>query len=233
MGVKGVAFVALGAMLLLGVGTAWVVARGAPPGRDTANEMVDSWLAAMAEPTGDRGWSFLSTETQAMIYEDDARAYWNDLEQVDWSRVAWASPGPIRRVGVRDRSGMVASVMWGRENQPLDREVEVTRLGPRQLAVTWRGASCESNTTLVVEGTPQAVRITVQRGLAGGCSGSNVVYDSILELDVDIPIENVEVDLASRDVSEETCSMGLAKSVGSRGSIGRLTDDGQVGRERG
>lgn len=298
MGVKAIAFVAVGAMLLLAVGTAWTVARGAPPSWDTANEMVDSWLEAMAEPSGDRGWSFLSTEAQTMIYRGDHQAYWDDLEQVDWARVAWApanghvddgafysgyvwlrshpstlprfllerglatphcvdgapfgidlqmrlgwfnparisallgkagaadpcwnafderpgtrhepfdlvggawaSPGPIQRVGVRDRSGMVTSVMWGRENPPLDREVEVTTFGPRELAVTWRAASCESNSTLVVEGTQDALRITVQRGFAAGCSGSNVAYDSVLELDVDIPIENVEVDLVSKDES--------------------------------
>jgi hypothetical protein len=289
---KGVAPVAVATVLLLALGTVWVVARGAPPSWDTANEMVDSWLAAMSEPSGDRGWSFLSSAAQTMVYRGDPQAYWEDLEQVDWAQVdwapanghvddgafysgyawlrshpstlprflverglatphcvegspfgidlqmrlgwfnpptisallgkagaadpcwiafderpgtdhapfdlvggAWASPGPIQRVGVEDRSGLIRSVMWGRENPALEGGVEVTNFGPHELAVTWRGAPCDSNTTLVVEGTSAALRITVERGLAGGCSGSDVVYDAVLEIDADDPIENVEVDL--------------------------------------
>lgn len=284
-------------MLLLAVGTIWVVARGAPPSSDTANEMVDSWLATMSEPSGDRGWSFLSPEAQTMIYRDDPQAYWDDLEQVDWAQVvwaqangyvddgayysgyvwlrshastlprflverglatphcverspfgidlqmrlgwynpprisaligkagasdpcwiafeetpgpphepfdavggAWASPGPIQRVGVGDRSGLVRSIMWGRENPPLERQVEVTDFGPHELAVTWLGSSCDSNTTLVIEGTPEALRITVERGLAGGCSGSDVVYDSVLELEAAVRAKDVHVNVASREL---------------------------------
>jgi len=284
------------AMLLVAVGaTVWVVARGAPPSGDAANEMVDSWLAAMSESTGDRGWSFLSTEAQSMIYGDDPDNYWDDLEQVDWRHVAWApasgyvddgvfysgsvwlrshlstlprflvergiatpycvdespfgigvqmrvgwfapprisallgkagsadrcwvafderpgadhapfdlvggawaSPGPIQRVGVEDRSGLVRSIMWGRENPALDREVDVAvaEFGPREIAVTWRGASCDSNSTLVVEGASAALRITVMRDLPGGCSGTDVVYDSILEMEAGVQIGNVEAALA-------------------------------------
>ncbi|HEY6607601.1 MAG TPA: hypothetical protein VI277_00240, partial [Candidatus Limnocylindria bacterium] len=69
----------IAAVLLLAAGAMLLVWRGAPPSSRAADEMVDSWLAAMAEPSGDRGWSFLSTEAQAMLYGDDAKAYWADL----------------------------------------------------------------------------------------------------------------------------------------------------------
>ncbi|HEY6607767.1 MAG TPA: hypothetical protein VI277_01085 [Candidatus Limnocylindria bacterium] len=108
---------------------------------------------------------------------------------------AWASPGPIQRIGIRDGTGLVRSVMWGRENPRLDRAVQVTALGPRELAVTWRGASCDSNTTVAVDGTADAVRITIERGRAGGCSGNNVVYDAILELEAATPVESVVINL--------------------------------------
>ena len=88
--------------------------------------------------------------------------------------------------------------MWGRENVRIDRDVEVTEFEPRQLAITWRGAPCDSNTTLVIEGTAADLRIRVVRGLAGDCSGSSVVYDSILELNADVPADSIEVDLVSR-----------------------------------
>ena len=286
--------IAATALLLIAVGTVAAVLRGAPPGFDSANDLVDSWLVAMAEPSADRGWSFLSTEAQEMSYQGDAEAYWADLEQVDWTQVAWApanghvddgafysgsvwlrshlstlprflferglatpacvddqpygihvqmrlrwfnaprisgllgkagdadpcwmafeqrpgalhepydfvggawaSPGSIQRVGVRDSSGIVESVMWGRENMRLEREIEVTEFEPRQLAVTWRGASCDSNTTLVVEGTAHDLRIRVERGLTGSCFGNDVVYDSILDLAADVQLDNVDVDLVS------------------------------------
>lgn len=72
--------------------------------------------------------------------------------------------------------------MWGRENPPLEREVDVAQFGPRELAITWRGASCDANTALVVEGTRDALHIMVDRGLTKGCSGTDVIYDSVLEL---------------------------------------------------
>lgn len=277
---------------LLVVGAAMVVARGAPPSWLTANRMVDSWLAALAEPTGDRGWSRLSTEAQHLIYGNDPNEYWSDLDDVDWSQVAWApangyvddgayyggyiwlrshpstlprfliergiatpdciegspagirvemvlgwfnpprisarigkagtadpcamafeeepgtphepfdfvggawaNPGQIQRVGVRDSSGLVTAVSWGREDPPLDGPVSVAIFEPGDLAVTWRGASCDSNTTLWVKGTPSALVITVQRGLTEDCSGTDVVYDSILELRSDVEVDNVDVNL--------------------------------------
>lgn len=292
---RGVALIAVAAMLLIAVGTAWAVARAAPPSWDSANGMVNEWLAAMAAPSGDRGWSFLSPEAQTMIYRDDPQSYWDDVAEVDWAQVAWApanghvddgafyagyvwlrshpstlprflierglatphcvdgspfgidlqmrlgwfnpprisaligkagaadhcwiafeerpgpphepfdavggawaSPGPIQRVGVDDRSGSVRSIGWGRENPPLDGDVEVTDFAPRELAITWRGSSCDSNTTLVIEGTAEALRITVERGFAGQCSGSDVVYDSVLELEAQVRVEDVHVDLVSR-----------------------------------
>lgn len=286
------AVVAITIVVLLVVGGATIVARGAPPSWDTANGVVDGWLGSMQEPSGDRGWSLLSAQTQSLIYDNDARQYWSDLDGVDWSEVAWApanghvddgayysgyiwlrshpstlprfliqrgiatpdciegspagirvhmslgwfnpprigaligkagdadpcaiafaeepgprhepwdfvggawaSPGSIQRVGVLDSSGLVTAVGWGRENPPLDEAVSVTSFEPGDLAVTWRGASCDSNTTLVVEGTPSAFKITVRRGLADGCSGTDVIYDSILELRSAVQPENVEVDL--------------------------------------
>lgn len=286
-----------GAVLLLGIGTV-VIARGSPPSWDTANGIVDAWLAEMARPSGDRGWSLLSAEAQAIAYQGDADAYWNDLDEVDWEQVAWApanghvddgvyylggvwlrshpstlpqflverglvtagcvddlpygvnvqmrvgwfnppritrspggtgsadacrtafengagaehapydfvggawaTPGPNQRIGVRDGSGMVTGVSHGRENVRLDGAFEVTTFGPRQLAITWRGASCDSNTTLVVEGTPGRLRVTISRGLVDGCSGRDVVYDSILELNTETPIERVEVELEGAEQS--------------------------------
>lgn len=291
-----VTVVVIAAALLLGVGAVWVIARGAPPSADTADEIVDSWLTAMGESSGDRGWSWLSAEAQTLIYQGDAEAYWSDLEQVDWTEVAWApangrvddgafysgyvwlrshpsalprflierglvipdcidgrpfgihlqmrlgwfnspgisaligkagvadpcwivfgerpgtphepfdqvggawaSPGSIQRVGVHDSSGLVQSIGWGRENPQIERDVEVADFGPRQLTVTWRGASCDSNTTLVVEGTPEALHIVVDRGLADGCSGSDVVYDSVLELAAGVRIEDIRIELMSHD----------------------------------
>lgn len=295
---RGVALGVVAALLLLAVGTVWVVARGAPPSWDTANGMVNRWLATMAEPSGDRGWSFLSAEAQTMIYDDDPQAYWDELAQVNWAQVAWApanghvddgafyagsvwlrshpstlprflierglatphcvdgspfgldlqmrlgwfnpprisaligkagaadpcwiafeerpgpahepydavggawaSPGSIQRVGVEDRSTLVRSVMWGRENPTLEGEVDVTDFAPRELAVTWRGSSCDSNTTLVVDGTPDALRITVERGLVGECPGGDVVYDSVLGLGADVQVEDVHIDLEVGEVS--------------------------------
>jgi hypothetical protein len=88
---KAVVLAVAAATLLVALGaTVWVVARGAPPSGDSANDMVDSWLAAMSESSGDRGWSFLSTEAQSTIYQGDRQSYWDDLEQVDWGQVTWA-----------------------------------------------------------------------------------------------------------------------------------------------
>lgn len=115
---------------------------------------------------------------------------------------AWARPGPIQRVGVEDGSGLVRSIGWGRENLVLGREVEVADFGPRELAVTWRGAACDSNTTLVVEGTAEALRITVERGLGVDCVGNDVVYDSIIEFGADMRAEHVQIDLALRHLSD-------------------------------
>lgn len=115
---------------------------------------------------------------------------------------AWASPGPIQRVGVEDRSGLVRSIGWGRENPPLEGEVEVAAFGSYELAVTWRGSSCDSNTTLVVEGTSAALRITVGRGVAAVCAASDVVYESILELAAGVRVESVHVDLAVRSLPQ-------------------------------
>lgn len=294
---RGVTLAVVAALLLLAAGAVWVVARGAPPSWDTANRMVDEWLSAMAEPSGDRGWSFLSAETQTMIYDDDPQAYWEDLGTADWAQVAWApangyvddgvfysgyvwlrshpstmprflverglatphcvegspfgiglqmrtgwfnpprisaligkagaadpcwiafedspgpphepydavggawaSPGSIQRVGVEDRSGLVRSIMWGRETPALEGKVDVTDFARRELAVTWRGSSCDGNTTLVVDGTPDALRITIERGFAGVCAGIEVVYDSVLAFAQDVRAQHVEVDLESRHV---------------------------------
>jgi len=287
---RGITLAVVAALLLLAVGTVWV---GAPPSGDSADRMVDEWLAGMAATSGDRGWSFLSAEAQTMVYDDDPQAYWDDLAAVEWTGVAWApangyvddgvfysgyvwlrshpstlprflierglgtphcvegspfgidlqmrlgwfdpprisarigkagaaepcwiafddspgpphetfhavggawaSPGSIQRVGVEDRSGLIRSIMWGREDPALEGEVDITDLGPRELAVTWRGARCDSNTRLVVEGTREALRITVERGVAEGCSGSDVVYDSVVELRAEVPAEEVHIDLA-------------------------------------
>lgn len=292
---RGVTLAVVAALLLLAAGAVWVVARGAPPSWNTANRMVDEWLSAMAEPSGDRGWSFLSAEAQSMIYDDDPQVYWGDLDKADWTQVAWASangyvddgvfysgyvwlrshpstlprflverglatphcvegspfgiglqmrtgwfnpprisagigkagaadpcwiafgdspgpphdpydivggawasPGSIQRVGVQDPSGLVRSIMWGRANPALEGDADVSDFGPRELAVTWRGAACDSNTLVVVDGTPDALVITIERGRPKTCSGGDVVYDSVLEFADDVRAEHVQIELASR-----------------------------------
>lgn len=299
MRVTGVGRWVVGVALLLAIGAGVVVVRGAPPSWNSANDIVDTWLAAMAEPTGDRGWSRLSAEAQMMLYDGDPDAYWSDLEGIGWADVtwapangyvddgvfysgyvwlrshpstlprflierglasphcvegapfgidvqmrlgwfnpprisvrlgkagdadrcaiafdespgtphapfdvvggAWATPGSIQRVGVLDVSGLVRAVGWGRENPPLNGDAQVTAFAHRKVAVTWRGAACDSNTSVLVEGTPAALRVTVQRGRSAGCSGTGVVYESILELDADVRIEKVDVDLVSGGGSE-------------------------------
>lgn len=287
---RGVTLAVVVALLLVAAGAVGVVARGAPPGSDTANRMVDEWLSAMAEPSGDRGWSFLSDEARTMIYDDDPQAYWDDLGKADWAHVAWApakgyvddgvfysgyvwlrshpstlprflverglatphcvegspfgiglqmrlgwfnppgigigkagaadpcwlafedrpgpphqpfdavggawaSPGTIQRVGVEDRSGLVRSIMWGRENPALEGTVDVTDFASHELAVTWRGTACDSNTLVVVDGTADALRIIIERDLVGECPGSDVVYDSVLGLEAEVQAEDVHIDL--------------------------------------
>ncbi len=284
-------------VVLLAVGASFA-GGGAPPRSDTANDIVDSWLAEMAVPSGDRGWSSLSPEAQSMIYSDKPEEYWSDLEQVDWTKVAWApavgfvddgvfysgnawlrshpstlprflverglvtpscvddmpfgihlqmrvgwfmpsriapligkagdadpcaiafaeqpgpahapydlvggawaSPGTIQRVGVHDATQLVAAIGAGRENPPLDRDVEVTVFAPRELAVTWRGSSCDANSTLVVDGTADALRITVQRGIVVSCLGDEVVYDSILGVRDGVQVEDIEITLVPGSAS--------------------------------
>lgn len=92
---RWVAIAAVVVLLLLTVGTVAVVMRGAPPSFDSANDMVDSWIAQMAGPSGDRGWSLLSTEAQQMSYQGDAEGYWADLEESPSTRAAfspWSTP---------------------------------------------------------------------------------------------------------------------------------------------
>lgn len=283
-------------MALLVIGGILIVARGAPPAWDTANGIVDAWLEGVAEPSGDRGWSRLAAETQSRIYGGDANEYWNDLDAVDWSEVAWApanghvddgafylgdvwlrshpstlprfllerglatascvdeaplgislqmrvgwfttprisapietadgpsrcamafaehpgpphepfdivtgawaSPGSIQRVGVFDATGLVASAGWGRENPPLEGSISVSTFEPGDVAVTWKGGACDANTTLSVTGTPSALRIQVRRGTHDGCAGTDVVYETILELRSTIPIERVHAELIEPD----------------------------------
>jgi hypothetical protein len=277
---------------LLVIGVAAVVI-GAPTGSTAANQVVDSWLQAMAQPSGDRGWSRLSPETQEIVYGDDPARFWSDLSEVEWSEVAWAparghvddavsylgdvwlrshpstlprflverglaavsctddvafgihlqmsvgwfesprimgrlgkgaapdrcalaveddsgvshepfdivsgawaSPGSIQRIGVLDSSGLVSSVGWGRADPPLNGPIAVTTFEPRQLAVTWRGAACDSNSTIAVSGTTSALSIVVRRGIEAGCTGSGVTYESILSLRSDVSPQLVKVEMA-------------------------------------
>jgi len=57
------------------------------------DEVIEQWLRQMPEPSGDRGWSLLSADTQASVYAGDPNAYWADLAAADWSAVSWA-PAP-------------------------------------------------------------------------------------------------------------------------------------------
>jgi hypothetical protein len=278
----------IGGLLVIG---AVVVVLGAPTGSRAANRVVDSWIEAMAQPSGDRGWSQLSPETRTLVYGGDPERFWNDIAEVDWAAVAWApaqgrvddgafylgnvwlrshpstlprflverglavesctdgvpfgihlqmsigwfepplvigqvdksatptacgfafehpgaahepwdivaaawaSPGEIQRVGVLDSSGLVSTAGAGREEPPLDGPAAVSAFGPRELAVTWRGAACDSNSTIVVSGGSSALRIEIRRGLEGGCSGSDVVYESILTLESEVPPQRVRVEV--------------------------------------
>ena len=84
------AYAALMIAIVLVVGGAVVVARGAPPAADSANQLVDRWLTVLAEPSGDRGWSLLSPDAQLSVYGGDPERFWADLEGVEWSSVKWA-----------------------------------------------------------------------------------------------------------------------------------------------
>lgn len=285
-------YVALAIAILLVVGTGVVVLRGAPATAGSADEMVDRWVQALAEPSGDRGWSLLSPEAQLSVYSGDPERYWADLGTVEWSSVVWApafgyvddgrfysgsvsllshpstlpgvlverglvgsfciddlpygihvrmlvgwftpprieasaqagsadpcaeafdddpgpphelfdlvggawgSPGPNQRVGVLDRTGLVAMVGVGRENPPAPDPVSVSNFEPRQLAITWRGARCDSNTTLIVGGTASDLEIVIDRGVEGACAGIDVTYEAMLELRQDVPAEGVDAHLA-------------------------------------
>lgn len=288
------AYVALAIAILLVVGAGVVVVRGAPTTAGSADELVDRWVQALAEPSGDRGWSLLSPETQVSVYGGDPERYRADLDTVVWAPVVWApafgyvddgrfysgsvsllshpstlprvlverglvgpfciddlpygihvtmlvgwfspprieataahagsldrcttsfdrepgaphqsfdlvggawgSPGPNQRVGVIDRTGLVAAVSAGRENPPAPDPVSVSNFEPRQLAVTWRGARCDSNTTLIVGGTSFKLEIVIDRGVEGACDGAHVTYEAMLELRQDLPAQRVRVDLAA------------------------------------
>lgn len=286
------AYIALAIAILLVVGAGLAVVRGAPTTAGSADESVDRWVQALAEPSGDRGWSLLSPETQVSVYSGDPERYRADLDTVEWSSVVWApafgyvddgrfysgsvsllshpstlprvlverglvgpfciddlpygihvtmlvgwftpprieasahagsadrcaaafdnepgaphepfdlvggawgSPGPNQRVGVIDRSGLVTAVGVGRENPPAPDPVSVSNFEPRQLAVTWRGARCDSNTTLIVGGTASDLEIVIDRGVEGTCAGADVTYEAMLELRQDVPAERVDADLA-------------------------------------
>ncbi len=274
-------------LLVLG---AVLVVVGAPPGSAAANRVIDSWLVAMTQPSGDRGWSLLSPQTQALTYDGDAERYWSDVAQVNWAEVAWAptqgrvddgafylghvwlrshpstlprflierglavesctddiafgvhlqmsvgwfeaprligeagkgpprqcavafenpgadhepfdivalawgSPGPKQRIGVVDSSGIVSSAGAGREDPPLNGPVAVTALGPRELVITWRGAACDSNSTIEVSGTSAALHVLVRRGLEAGCAGTDVTYESILTLAEEVPQQRVRAEV--------------------------------------
>lgn len=285
------AYVALAIAILLLVGAGVVVGGGAPTTAGSADELVNRWVQALAEPSGDRGWSQLSPETQLSVYGGDPQRYWADLDTVDWSSVVWApafgyvddgrfysgivsllshpstlprvlverglvgpfcvddlpygiqitmlvgwftqprieasaragsadrcaaafddepgaphepfdlaggawgSPGPNQRVGVIDRTGLVAAVSVGRENPPAPDPVSVSSFEPRQLAITWRGSRCDSNTTLMVGGTPADLEIVINRGLDGACAGADVTYEAILDLRQDVAAERVDADI--------------------------------------
>jgi hypothetical protein len=47
----------------------------------------------------------------------------------------------------------------------------------------------------VVSGGSSALRIEIRRGLEGGCSGSDVVYESILTLESEVPPQRVRVEV--------------------------------------
>lgn len=284
-------YAALATAILLIVGTGVIVVRGAPPSAESADQLVDRWVHALAEPSGDRGWSLLSPETQLSVYGGDPQYYWADLRTVDWSSVVWApafgyvddgrfysgsvsllshpstlprilverglggafciddrpygihvamvvgwftdprigatahagsadrcaaasyddpgaphevfdlvggawgSPGPNQRVGVIDRTGLVIAVGVGRENPPAPDSVSVSNFESRQLAVTWRGARCDTNTTLMVGGTASDLEIVIDRGVEGACAGADVTYEAMLELRQDVPADRVDADL--------------------------------------
>lgn len=72
----------------------------------------------------------------------------------------------------------------------------VSNFEPRQLAVTWRGAGCDSTTTLIVGGTASDLDVVIDRGVEGACGGADVTYEAMLELRRDVPAERVVAALA-------------------------------------
>jgi hypothetical protein len=80
-GILAAAFLVAGVLL---------VARAGPPTPDSVDRIIDEWLQAMKEPSGDRGWSLLGAEAQQRFYGGDVRRYRDDVAGVDWSQVVWA-----------------------------------------------------------------------------------------------------------------------------------------------
>ena len=275
------------------IGTTRVAVDALPTSEGSANALVARWLTAMADPAGDRGWSYLSVEAQQDIYGGDRNAYLADVRGVDWSAVswedpvgriddgvayignvglrshpgtvprfllekrlvgpscvddlpfgisvimsvgwftdphpsagagptgsagdcldafdaaagpphdafdavglAWGSPGPNQRVGVKDSSGLVAAIGAGRQDPPLSGSIVVSEWEPRQIAIAWRGSACDANTTLHVGGSASDVVVVVER-LNGDepCSGTGVTYEVILELRAEISIDDVSAEV--------------------------------------
>ena len=89
VGMSAPRMVAIAVLAGLAIGTILLAARGVPTGATSVDSVVDDWLAGMAAPFGDRGWSYLSIEAQREAYARDQTAYLDDVSAVDWSQVAW------------------------------------------------------------------------------------------------------------------------------------------------
>lgn len=59
------------AVLLVGA----LVIAGVVPITPGGSDRIDRWLAALADPTGDRGWSLLAEDTRERAYGGDGAAY--------------------------------------------------------------------------------------------------------------------------------------------------------------
>lgn len=286
----------------------FVLVESGAPSATRVDGIVDRWLTAMAEPSGDRGWSLLSPEEQQRAYDGDAAAYLADVDAADWSRVAWApasghlhdgivyeggasllshpatlpaflyerrlaapacldglpfgiaiatevgwftdprlasgvattkwprdcerafatlpgarherfdhvgiawaSEGQNQRVGVIDPDGAVRSIWPGREDASLDGIAAVSDFAPGDLAITWRGSWCDSNSTLLVESGTEVSIAVIRSTTDDPCQHRSVVYEAVLDMTGSIAAGDVTIDVRGAFEPYEVACNGMAE----------------------
>ena len=79
---------ALGVTMLLLAGCQSAEAKGA-----AATDFVNAYLRAASGGDEMRGWSFLDSEIQSAMFENDPEAYLADVEASDWTDLTWNVAG--------------------------------------------------------------------------------------------------------------------------------------------